>query len=153
MIAAGLPMLCSCANTTYFKEPGKEQPHGVLAFSVEESASGSLFRVPQVVPLEINGSPPNHWTKMNMKRFNVASGDLDLRLQAPLASHRVAICSLGFKVEPDHVYSIEATNSDETTRIRVLDAENHEIATCESKREFAPQNKTVPLILAVPVSL
>jgi hypothetical protein len=128
-------LLCGCAATPYFKETPNHQPHGVLDFSTPREKRTSFFRLQDVAPLQINGSAPNYRVKWNARRFHVAPGKLALKLQSPAFGRRVAICPVEFTVEPERVYSFDVVESEEISRLRVLDA-GSEIAACESRRDF-----------------
>jgi hypothetical protein len=138
------------APAASYKEPEKGQPHAVLKFSAEKGVSaGTLLglSVQKIIPLEINLLPPNALTKINYRSFRVEPGPMKVLVQAAGRRRLIAICLVEFDAAAGAVYEFQSMDGADSITVRVLDAEQQEVATCEGKKQLAPQGAPTPIFV------
>ena len=120
-ICIGLAMLMLCSCATYYKEASSRDPHAVLSLEKGSGISGIIGATTATV-LEINGKPPNEWTKLSFAKFRVHPGNVSVLLHIPgkqvegvthLRINAVAGETYNVVVESqDTQYIVNATNSE-----------------------------------------
>ena len=136
-----------CASTGYFKEASKTEAHATLRFEMRQGVAGKLFSAQNVLPMEINGLPPNDLTKWDFRAFRVQPGEVRLLVQISITGKIVTNCLLTFVAQANQVYYFFAENEDAVLRAVGVDENDAKVATCEGNKQLAPPPNTVPVFI------
>lgn len=125
--------LGACASTSYFKEASSSELHAVLRFEKVKGVLGPLGGQ-QIVPLEINGQPPNQWNKWSFKEFLIPPGNIVILAKVNVSLAVTAYGYVKFFAEPGEIYEVTHTAEIEEVVIKVANSKAEVLSAVKAKK-------------------
>ena len=147
ILLAALFFLALSGCATYYDEASSDEPHALLVFEKLESGFASAFGATQVVPLELNGLPPNEWNKWDYQRFRVYPGSMLLFVQAEVSNTIAGFGYLDFEAREGETYTVSRTVRERDILIVVLDSNERKVNSAVVDKVPIQAPVTVPIYI------
>jgi len=135
MLICGVSILGGCTGVPYYKEASFNSPHALVQFEKAEGPVSAVFGGMKVVPLEINGRPPNEWNKWSFREFKVHPGKVSILVKVYISSSLEAFGYVKFEASNGEVYKVSRILREENIEIIVTNSSGEKLSSVTARKQ------------------